>query len=398
MHSLYAVIRPGRRAVAWIAGVRLLFGVLCSGPVFAASPSAPSPQPAPTPAMRSAGAPAVEIAPAQQAALGIRTAALASREPLMLRGMPATVVVPPQQQRVVAAPLAGLLDQVTVAPNDPVRTGQVIGRLQSPALAELQRGFVQASVQSVLAADTAERDRQLFEEGLIAEARMRTSRAQLAEAKALLAERRQALRLAGVDDATLSRLAAGQPVPPTIALLAPIDGTVLEQSVAVGSRVEAASALFRIARLIPLWLEVQVPVSVLSRVAPGAAVVVPATGATGRVLSIGRSAGANQSVSVRAEMREGSAGLVPGQAVEASLAPTQGERAGWRVPVGALTQSGGQAMVFRATAKGFAAIPVKVLDEDDRSALVEGALESGERIAVQGIAAIKARLVGIGGE
>ncbi len=340
----------------------------------------------------------VEMTPAQQIALGVRTEALGSREPLMLRGMPATVVVPPQQQRVVAAPLAGLLDQVTVAPNDPVRAGQVIGRMQSPALAELHRGFVQASVQSQLTAETAARDRSLFEDGLIAEARLRSSHAQLAEAKALLVERRQALKLAGLDDAALVRLASGQSVPPTIALLAPIDGTVLEQTVAVGSRVEAASPLFRIARLSPLWLEVQVPVAVMGRVSPGAAVRVPSVGASGRVLSIGRSAGANQSVAVRAEIRDAGAALVPGQTVEASLAPSMGGRTGWRIPMGAVTRSGEQALVLVATPKGFSAVPVQVLDEDDHSALVTGALSTGERIAVQGIAALKARLLGIGGE
>jgi cobalt-zinc-cadmium efflux system membrane fusion protein len=340
----------------------------------------------------------VEMTPAQQIALGVRTEALGSREPLMLRGMPATVVVPPQQQRVVAAPLAGLLDQVTVAPNDPVRAGQVIGRMQSPALAELHRGFVQASVQSQLAGETAARDRSLFEDGLIAEARLRSSHAQLAEAKALLVERRQALKLAGLDDAALVRLASGLSVPPTIALLAPIDGTVLEQTVAVGSRVEAASPLFRIARLSPLWLEVQVPVAVMGRVSPGAAVRVPSVGASGRVLSIGRNAGANQSVAVRAEIRDAGAALVPGQTVEASLAPSMEGRTGWRIPMGAVTRSGEQALVLVATPKGFSAVPVQVLDEDDRSALVTGALSTGERIAVQGIAALKARLLGIGGE
>jgi cobalt-zinc-cadmium efflux system membrane fusion protein len=340
----------------------------------------------------------VEMTPAQQTALGVRTEALGSREPLMLRGMPATVVVPPQQQRVVAAPLSGLLDQVSVAPNDPVRAGQVIGRMQSPALAELHRGFVQATVQSQLAAETAERDRRLFEEGLIAEARLRASRAQLAEAKALLVERRQALKLAGLDDAVLARLASGQPVPPTIALLSPIDGIVLEQTVAVGSRVEAASPLFRIARLSPLWLEVQVPVSVLARVSPGAAVRVSSVGASGRVLSIGRSAGANQSVAVRAQMRDAGSALVPGQTVEASLAPTMGGRSGWRIPMSAVTRNGEQPLVLVATPKGFSAVPVQVLDEDDRSALVAGALTTGERIAVQGVAAVKARLLGIGGE
>lgn len=397
MNSFKSTTRcPGRRCALSLCLV--LLASLRPAPVL--SQSAPPSTPVATAgqALPAATRLSVDMSAQQQAALGVRTEALTSREPLMLGGLPATVVVPPSQQRVVAAPLAGLLESVSVAPNDPVRAGQVIGRLLSPALAELQRGFVQATVQSQLAADTAERDRRLYDEGLIAEGRLRASRAQMAEAKALLVERRQALRLAGLDEAALSRLAAGQPGSPAIALLAPIDGTVIEQAVAVGSRIEAASAVFRIARLSPLWLEVQVPVSVVGRIAPGAAVAVPAVGATGRVLSIGRSVGANQSVSVRAEIREGSGALVPGQAVEASLAPSQGGRSGWRIPVGAVTRSGSQAQVFAAAPGGFKAVPVQVLDEDERSALVDGPLNRGDRIAVQGVAPLKARLVGIGGE
>ncbi|MGS0754015.1 efflux RND transporter periplasmic adaptor subunit [Roseateles sp. GG27B] len=43
--------------------------------------------------------------------------------------------------------------------------------------------------------------------------------------------------------------------------MAPISGVVLERPVVVGQRVEEAAALFRIAKLAPLWVELQVPVA-----------------------------------------------------------------------------------------------------------------------------------------
>ncbi|MBD0274680.1 MAG: biotin/lipoyl-binding protein, partial [Acetobacteraceae bacterium] len=53
--------------------------------------------------------------------------------------LPGTVVVPPQQLIVVAAPAAGLIEAVLVAQNEAVRAGQPIARLRSTDLLEAQR-------------------------------------------------------------------------------------------------------------------------------------------------------------------------------------------------------------------------------------------------------------------
>ena len=339
----------------------------------------------------------VAISDTQSAARGLALAPLGAREAPGAIPLAATVAVPPAQQRIVAAPVAGLLDRVAVAPNDPVRAGQPIGRLTSPALVEMQRDLAQAAVRARLADDTAVRDRRLFDEGLVAESRLRASLAHQAEAVAELAERRQALKLAGLPDAAIGRVAAGGTAGASIDLVAPIDGVVLDQPVQIGSRVEAATALFRIARIPPLWLELQVPVRLLARVAPGDVVEVPSAGARGTVASIGRGAGAGQMVPVRVEVGASGAGtLVPGQAVEALLRPT-GRAAGWRVPPSAVVRHDGVARVFAAVPGGFDAVEVRVIDEGDAGVLVDGPLDDATRVVVRGAAALKARLAGIGG-
>jgi RND family efflux transporter MFP subunit len=340
----------------------------------------------------------VAVAAAQAAALGIATAPLGERESLALVGLAAIVVVPPAQVRIVAAPVGGLLERVTVAVDDPVRAGQPIARLLSPGLSELQRGFVQGSVQARLADEVARRNRQLFDEGLVAEARLRESLAAQADAAATLAERRQALRLAGVPEAALVRLATGGAADPGIELFAPIDGVVLEQAVPVGSRVEAATALFRVARLAPLWLELQVPVARLARFAPGDAVEVSGTSVRGRVISIGRGTGAGQFVVVRAEVPGGAPALVPGQAVEVTVRPVGRVAGGWRVPVAAVVRQEGRTLVFVQAGDGFDAVAVRLVDEGDGGALVEGPLADGDRLVVRGVSTLKAKLAGIGSD
>ena len=64
---------------------------------------------------------------------------------------PGMVAVPPQQIRVVAAPAAGLVETVLVAPDEAVRKGQVIATMRSPELIEAQRGFLTAIADESLA-------------------------------------------------------------------------------------------------------------------------------------------------------------------------------------------------------------------------------------------------------
>lgn len=341
----------------------------------------------------------VDINAAQIKALGIETAPLGVRRAAELGGLAAQVVVPNRQMYVVSAPLAALVGRIEVAANASVRAGQVLARLQSPMLAELQRGYLQSSVQARLAADKLQRDEALFRDGIIAESRLRTSRGQQAEAGAALAERRQALRLAGVPESALGRLDAGKGIGASIDVLAPADGVILEQMVSVGSRVEAAAPLFRLAKLEPLWLEIQVPAAQLARIATGAAVSVPAARSGGRVVSIGRSVGANQTALVRAEITAGSAALNPGQMVEASIGVADAtDAAVFSVPTTALVRHEGSLLLFVQTATGFAATPVTLAGEGSASSSVSGSFKGDERIAVKGIAALKARLGGIGAE
>lgn len=349
----------------------------------------------------SAADPVVELSTAQEKALGIETAVLRAGSGGEIAGLAAQVVVPNSQIHLVAAPVAGLVERIPVAVNGSVRAGQVLARILSPALAELQRGFVQASVQAQLAADNLQRDEALYRDGIIAESRLRATRGQHAEASAVLTERRQALHLAGVPEGAIARLASGQAQGAAIEVRAPADGVILEQMVAIGARVDAATAMFRLAKLEPLWLEIQAPVSSLARVRVGAAATVPAAQASGRIISVGRNVDANQTVRVRAEITRGAASLMPGQMVEAVIATGEEQARGtFAIPSAAIVRIDGRSVVFVRSARGFVATPVTVTSETATASLgtLTGTLRGDERIAVRGVAALKARLSGIGAE
>ena len=108
--------------------------------------------------------------------LGIVTANLPNKASGEVSGLPAQVVVPGNQLFVMSSPMPGLIEQTFVGVGDSVKKGQTMATLQSPAFAEAQRGYLQASVQAQLAKDNLSRDESLYKDGIIAESRYRLSK------------------------------------------------------------------------------------------------------------------------------------------------------------------------------------------------------------------------------
>lgn len=344
------------------------------------------------------------VLPMEQArSLGVVTETIGPSRPAVLQGLPARVGVPVDSLFAVSAPLPALVEQVTVAPGDRVRRGQVLARLVSPEIAETQRGLLQAHAQSRLAEANLERDRKLFAEGLVPQSRVAASEGRATEARAALAERRQALLLAGVDEATIDRMIAGARIAPSVSVRAPVDGVVLDQAVVAGQRVEQAATLFRVARTERLTLEIRVPRERIGAVAPGVEVEVPGR-AHGTVVGIGASVDPDsQSVMVRASVvaaaDAGAAGLRVGELVQATLRLDKGRAADlFSVPAAAVVRAGEQAWLFVETPQGMRAQPVSVLSTGAGRSLVSGGLQPGARIAVQGTAALKAALLAGGAQ
>lgn len=325
----------------------------------------------------------------QLKALGVATALA---DPASGSGrLPGRVVVPNEQMRVVAAPVAGLVAQLAVAPGMAVRRGQVVARLASPQALELQRDALQSGSQSALLGQNLKRDEALYAEGLIAESRLQASRAAAAQATAAAEQSRQSLALAG--------LAAGK-MGGELALTAAFDGVVLEQHAQLGQRVEASAPLYTIARLAPLWLEIQAPLEIAATLPPGAAVKVAGSAATGKLIAVGRAVdAASQTVLLRAEIGAGAAALRPGQVCEVELAAGGG---GHRLPAAALARLDGKPVVFVQTAADergtqFTPRPVRVVAQGGDSVSVDG-LADGERIAIKGVSGLKAMATGVGRE
>lgn len=336
----------------------------------------------------------------QQQTFDIRTVAARPATEQSSDRFPAQVVVPNNQQRVVSAPVGGLVDTVLVAVGDAVRQGQVVARLQSPDLLGLQRDLLQTRTQLQLARRNLDRDSQLHKDGIIAERRFQETRSTYQELVTRMAQQRQALQLAGMTPAGIDRLEHGQSLSSTIELTAPLTGVVMEQMATAGQRVDAATPIYRIATLKPLWLEIHVPLEHIKGVAIGDRVNIASSPVSGHVITIGREIHpADQGVLLRAEVDEGAERLRPGQFVQVEVtcrcAPGA-QPAQFRVPRNTLVRLGDRTVVFVQVPDGFSPLDVTVIEERDADAVIAARLPDAARIAVSGTATLKAMLTGIG--
>jgi RND family efflux transporter MFP subunit len=329
--------------------------------------------------------------------LGIVTIPITSTQSQTSLGYPAMVAIPVNQQRIVAAPMMGMVSRIWVTANTQVKAGQPLASLLSPDLAQAQGGLVQAAAQAQLAQAQMQRDDKLLADGIIPASRQQTTRAHYLSAQAMLTQQRQSLLMLGVPANTIAQMERGTARSAELQLVSPVSGVVMEANVTAGQRVDTTTALFTIAQMRPLWLVIQVPSQLAANIKVNDTVSLVGRTVKGRVLSIAQSTQASQTVAVRAEISGDLDGLMSGQAVEAQISGHANYTA-WQVPTSAIVYQQNKPYVFVRDARGFHPVAVQVLAQSGVMTSVAGKLLPADAVAIKGVAQIKAVWTGVGGE
>ncbi len=344
------------------------------------------------------------VTPAQMQGLGVTLLRL--DRPGVIRGQtyPARVVLPPAQEQVVSAPLAGLVDKVLVGENDRVKGGQPLLRLVSPELGELQLALLEAASKSRLLRKTLQRERALFSEGIIPERRVQEAEGAAEEGGARLRQAEAALRLAGLDPISIKKIVAGGDLQDGVTVLAKAPGTVVALSAKTGQRVAQAEALMHVADTRQLWLEIQVPADRRTQVdIKGGQIAVVGRDTMATPLSLGVMVSDHQTVTLRAQVTEGVSLLRAGEYVQVQVpfargtTTNDGGASAWAVPVQSVVHHADKAYVFVRTEKGFLAQQVTALNSAGLSVQVQGPLKAGQEVAITSVIALKAAWFGKSG-
>jgi multidrug efflux pump subunit AcrA (membrane-fusion protein) len=356
------------------------------------------------------------VSSAQLAALGVTLQRLQADGAAAAATYPARVVLPPSQEFVVSAPAGGVVERLLVSENEAVRAGQPLLRLLSPELGEAQLRLSEAASKARLSRQLAERERRLFDEGVIAQRRVLEAESAAAEDQARLRQAESALRLMGLEPDAIRRVAEGGAPVEALVLRARQAGTVLRIEARIGQRCASADALLRLADTRRLWLDVQIPAARRDSVSLQGGPLSGVAGAAGRTLSarplsLTPTVSDAQTLTLRAEVQRGGEDLRPGDVLQVNVPLAGGGAAAgsgaaadsFALPLAALTRQGEQAYVFVRSAKGFTATPVLVQDAPGGTVRVRTApkaarpLQAGQEVAVSAVIALKAAWLGKGG-
>ena len=338
----------------------------------------------------------VQISQMQSYNLGVKIGALKTIKEIPLLYAPAKVVIPPSKEHIVSASQSSLVSQLKVIAGDSVKKGQLIAQLKSPELLNLQQQFFRVLSEKQLAWTTFQRDKKLFNEGIIARKRWQEARSHYNTAESEVSAMRQLLHISGMSKASINKLIRTRRLNSQLNIYAPITGVVLEAFVVTGERVEILAPLYRIANLEQLWLEIKLPQEQVANVKIGDQIAVSKTTVKANISLLGQSVDKeNQSVLARAIIHQPTHELRAGQKVNIQIIQTS-PKISFEVPNAAIAQSEGQAYVFVRVESGFEVKAVNIVGKHDDYSMITGDLNGAEKIALRGAAALKATWIGLG--
>jgi Cu(I)/Ag(I) efflux system membrane fusion protein len=291
----------------------------------------------------------------------------------------------------ITAWTGGRIDRLHVrVTGERIRRGQTVATIYSPEVYAAQQDLVTARRQIERLAGGSELARTASE--------------------ATLSAARQRLRLLGIPEAEVERMETASSPSRQVAIRSPFAGTVIERLATEGAYVQTGTALYRVADLARLWVQLDAYESDLPHLTVGQAVELEVQG-TGGDAREGRVAFVDPVVDpqrrtarVRVEVGNADGRLRPGMFVEAVLrAPADGGAAQPLViPASAPLFTGRRSVVYvevpDATSPTYDARTVRLGPRVGDVYPVVAGLREGERVVVEGAFAIDADLQIRGGQ
>lgn len=302
---------------------------------------------------------------------------------------PAQVSVPNSQRHIVQTTQEGVVDSILVAEGDRVKKDQILASVNSPQLITLQTEFLNSYSQLSQASTDMARDKQLFEEGIIAERRYLDTNSRFQQQKTVVDSYLKTMQLAGMDQQAINDLRQYRKLDSTLQIRATTDGVVMAQHAVIGQRLVASDVLYEVADLSSLWLEIHVPLSIARTIEPSSEVNTCDRDVKATVLTIGKKVhDIDQGVLVRAETLDHADQLTPGEFVEVCFVK-QSTTTLYDIPQNAVLRMDGQARVFTYDGQTIQLQAIHIVSQTATTITVSDAFLASTKLIFEGIAALK---------
>lgn len=346
---------------------------------------------------------ALELTPQQMASVKLSTTKVIERQ--TTAAVAASGMLRADQQRLfrVAPVVDGIVVTLDAVEHALVRKGQVLARLHSNALGQVQADYLEAMARFDVAKAEQLRIKSLRDDGVVAESRLLEVSSQFKTAQAIVDQRRRALTLAGLSAAQINNIAQHPEDIAAYSLISPADGVMLEVSAENGQMLAAGETAFRLADLSVVWADIRVPVASIGQVAIGSKIVLkvaalPQHSFPGQLQSFsGEVDAASQTVVARVVVDNRQGLLRPGMYLQAQV---QGvAQKGLMVPESAVFRRGSDIYVFKVSGpRSYEPVKVIIGEPMEGWVQVKSGLESGAEIVNGGVAELKSHWQYQGGE
>ncbi len=301
----------------------------------------------------------------------LETAKPASSEVVAV--LPGKIIRPLNARTAVTAPYSGTVVEIHVLPGQRVSKGAPLATMASRDLLEAQTQLAQAEADLQIAEAAARRKRSLADKNIQNPDMAAEAEAQVAKIKAVIERHKREQALNGIEVKDGSHFM----------LPAHADGVIVETSVMPGDKIDAMGAVVTLDTSDDLWVDVQVPASVLAGVRIGGLITLE-NGTEGRIVAIGGSLDdATRSAKLYAALPKGE-GLIPGQMVSVTL-KRETVSGALSVPSNAVTRIDNMPSVFVKTGSGFAVKPIELRGRSREEATVSGEIAPGDLVAASGL-------------
>lgn len=191
--------------------------------------------------------------------------------------LPGEVVINADRLAHIVPPVSGVVREVRKNLGDRVRKGDVLAVLDSRDLADAKAAFLNAAERAALARARFDREEDLWKKKISAEQDYLEAGRALSEAGIALRSAEQKLHAIGFSDEYLKQLPSQPDMSYTrIEIAAPFEGTVIEKHISLGEALKEDAAVFSIADLSTVWVNLSVYQNDLPYVRKGQPVVVSA--------------------------------------------------------------------------------------------------------------------------
>ena len=340
----------------------------------------------------------VELTAEEAEAAGIRTGRAQTGAVSGQLELPAEIRFDADRVARVSPQVEGTVAQLYAGEGDIVKAGATLARLTSRELAGLKADYLNALSAERLAQAELEREENLWEQKITAEADLQSARAAFAAANAGREAAENRLHAIGIGHGTLDKL--NEAADGSLAqayVTAPLAGEVIQRSVSLGETVSAGGApIFVIIDDSVVWADIAVYKEDLGKVSEGQTVTFQQEG--GRVLAEGTISNvlpvineASRTATARVIVDNAEHRLKPGQFVTARIDTGEG-RPVVRVPSDAIVSVEDRMSVFVPTDDGFEPREVRTGESAGSYTEIISGLEADEAFVAEGAFTLKAQL------